>query len=285
MKRVLVLIIFLTVTACVPAAPTLIPAETAVVLTMAALPPAATPTPANTNTPMPPTITPIPTSPTDIDVNAPGAYCIPTDTNRDLAIVTRVLGGAAIEVAIDNMTYKVKYIGLDAPEISPDVEWQGPQAVDANEKLVVGRSTVLIKDVTESDEEGFLLRYVFANGVFVNYELLRQGYARALIEPPDTACQTALMVAQKEAFDAKTGVWSPTPIPTATVTSTPTITPIPSTPTFTLPPPCNCERRYTCNDFSTQDQAQSCYDYCTSAGYNIGLVDKNGNGLVCEGLD
>ena len=286
MKKTLTfLIIFLIITACSPSKTTLVPAETVAALTMAAMPATATSTATSTFTPIPPTITPIPTALTDIDYNAPGAYCIPLETKRDLAIVTRVLDGNTIEVAIENTTYPVKYIGLDAPDISPTVEWQAPQAVAANENLVVGRSVVLIKDVTESDDQGYLWRYVFANGVFVNYELIRQGFAIALIEPPDTACQTALMIAQKEAFDAKIGVWSPTPVPTSTITPTPTNTRVPATPTQTMPPPCNCERKYTCNDFATQEQAQTCYNYCTSLGYNIGLVDKNNNGLVCEGLE
>ncbi len=35
-----------------------------------------------------------------------------------------------------------------------------------------------MKDVYASDPEGYLPRFVIADGKFVNYEILREGYAR-----------------------------------------------------------------------------------------------------------
>jgi len=125
MKRVLIPFAFLFLTACFSPPATILPAETAAALTLAAMPPATTTSPGKaeeTLVPLPPSITP--TLPTDFDSNAPGAYCIPTDTERKRALVSRVIDGDTIEVSVDNYPYKVKYIGVDAPGVAPEVEWQ-----------------------------------------------------------------------------------------------------------------------------------------------------------------
>jgi micrococcal nuclease len=200
------------------------------------------------------------------------------------ALVSRVIDGDTIEVSVDNTPYKVKYIGVNAPGIAPEVEWQGPQSIAKNSDLVSGKFVVLVKDISEADAAGFLLRYVIVDDLFVNYELIRTGFARAELIAPDVTCGTAFLGAQSEAQSARLGVWSPTPVPTATVTPTATMTRTPTIttlPTRTLPPPCSCRRTYTCNNFTTQASAQACYEYC---GPGVGLIDKNNNGLVCESL-
>jgi len=284
MKRALLLIPLLALTACLPATVTLPPVDTVVALTMAALPAADTLTPAPSDTPLPPTASPTPTQPTDINPDAPGASCIPDNTQRDIGIVTRVIDGGTFEVAISDVSYTVKYIGLQAPAVNPAIEWHGPQSLAANDNLISGRSVVLIKDVSDNDALGALLRYVFVDGVFVNYELIQQGHAQALPVTPDLTCETTFLAAGAEARSASLGMWSPTPFPSATITPIPTNTSPPPPPTKTLVPVCDCSLRYTCNDFATHADAQACYLYCTALNFNIGLVDKNGNGLVCEGL-
>jgi Staphylococcal nuclease homologue len=48
-------------------------------------------------------------------------------------------------------------------------------------------ATILVKNVSES-RYGRLLRFVFVDTVMVNYELVREGYARATPYPSDTSC-------------------------------------------------------------------------------------------------
>ncbi len=281
MKRVLIFSVLLALVACAPPPVTLVPVNTLVALTMAAMPKTETPTtaPLPTATPTPPpTNTPIFG---EISSQAPGAQCIPSDTERTRALVTRVLDAQTIEAAIGNDTFRIRYIGVDAPGIIQTVEWQGPQAIAYNERLVGGQIVVLVKDISETNPEGELLRYVLTGNVFVNYEMIRQGYAKALVTPPDVACQNIFLVAQTEAQAGVIGVWAPTPLPTPTITLTPTSTPLP---TVTQLPPCGCQAGLSCNSFATHEDAQACYDYCTSIGKHTNLVDKNGNGKVCEGL-
>lgn len=111
-------------------------------------------------------------------------------------------------------------------------------------------------------------------------------------------------------------VWpTATPIPTAMPTVTPTPTPTPTEPRPTLPPPteppptepprpaptqtasppptptpanvvCDCSGDvYNCPDFTTQTQAQACYNYCMQVtGRDVHGLDGDDDGQACETL-
>lgn len=70
------------------------------------------------------------------------------------------------------------------------------------------------------------------------------------------------------------------PAATATTAPTPTATPNPSA-------PCPCDSNsLSCGDFTTQTDAQACYDYCmATVGSDIHRLDGNpNNGIACESL-
>jgi endonuclease YncB( thermonuclease family) len=149
-----------------------------------------------------------------------GTFQPPTDTpGRVRAQVVEVVDGDTIRVSIDGQAYTLRYIGIDAPETRhPDrpVEWMGPEATAANERLVDGETVYLEKDVSETDRYGRLLRYVYlTDGEFVNAALVRQGYAVASSYPPDVKYQDLLRRAEREAREAGRGLWSATPSPTS----------------------------------------------------------------------
>ena len=83
-----------------------------------------------------------------------------------------------------------------------------------------GKTVVLVKEVSETDVYDRLLRYVIADGAFVNYELVRQGHAEAVSYAPDTACFLTFLEAELNAREADIGMWAATPsakpMPTAT---------------------------------------------------------------------
>lgn len=69
-----------------------------------------------------------------------------------------------IDVSIDNVIYTVRYIGIDTPEtVHPEkpVEPFGPEASAKNSELVEGKKVILVKDVSETDQYGRLLRCGF----------------------------------------------------------------------------------------------------------------------------
>ena len=124
---------------------------------------------------------------------------------EDQVKVVRVIDGDTIEIAGGA---HVRYIGIDTPETYPKVEFYGPEAKAKNIELVEGKLVTLEKDVSETDKYGRLLRYVYVDGIFVNGELVRLGYAEAVAYPPDTRYQWQLEQLEKEAKSAKRGLWS-----------------------------------------------------------------------------
>lgn len=283
MKRIFLMIFAfsLALSACASPTLTLVPVDTLVAQTMAAMPKTDTPVPPTATAYIPYTDTPRPTS--DVLSDVPGAICIPRGTLQQRGIVTRVIDGDSIEVAIGNDVFQVNYIGISAPKLIPNIEWQAPQAAAANETLVGGQTVTLIQEVSDKDANGALLRHVIANKKFPSYELLWQGYAAALAQGPDTACANLFQNIQEQAQADISGIWAPTPVPTPTRTPTPTATLIPS---VTPIEPCNCRGpRLTCNSFPNQASAQACLDYCKANGFgDIFNLDKNENNLACEGL-
>jgi endonuclease YncB( thermonuclease family) len=179
--------------------------------------PTADPTVAATSTLMP-TVTPLPEIPP-----LPETECIPTATEREFATVLDVIDGDTIEVLIEGVRFRLRYISVDAPEVG---EPFFNQATTQNAELVLGKTVTLIRDVTESDEEGSLLRYVLAGNTFVNYSLVREGFANAMASPPDVACNPSFAEAQSQAVSDGRGLWAviPTPpAPTHTPASVPNI--------------------------------------------------------------
>jgi len=187
------------------------------------------------------------------------------------AQVVEVVDGDTINVSIDSQEYAVRYIGVNAPEThhpEKGVEWMGPEATRANEDLVGGQTVYLEKDVSETDRYGRLLRYVYRpDGTFVNAALVRQGYAHASAYPPDVSRQEQLRDAQREARDAERGLWGPKVVEQASSS-------------------CDCsDNHYNCSDFSTQAEAQMCYDYCQALGRgDVHWLDDDCDGVACESL-
>jgi len=123
----------------------------------------------------------------------------------DTAPVTRVIDGDTIIIEGD---YRVRYIGIDTPEIYPEVEAFGIEAWQANRRLVEGKEVRLERDVSETDKYGRLLRYVYVDDVLVNAELVKQGLARVKAYPPDTKYQDYLEEMEAEARGAGRGMWA-----------------------------------------------------------------------------
>ena len=123
----------------------------------------------------------------------------------DTARVTRVIDGDTITIAGG---YRVRYIGIDTPEVYPRVEAFGIEAWQANRELVEGKVVRLERDVTETDRYGRLLRYVWVDNILVEAELVRMGLARAKAYPPDTKYQDYLEQMEAEARQAGRGMWA-----------------------------------------------------------------------------
>jgi micrococcal nuclease len=148
------------------------------------------------------------------------------------ALVTNVVDGDTIDVEIEGVEYRLRYIGIDTPEtVDPrrPVGCLGPEASAYNRQLVEGRTVGLEKDVSETDQFGRLLRYVWlpaeatpsGQAEMVNAVLVREGYAQASTYPPDVKHQDLFLQLQSEARLARRGLWGDvctSPVPTAVPT-------------------------------------------------------------------
>lgn len=236
----------------------------------AMLPAASTPTLVNT------TVIPTATAPMVLLATAtlpapvvqiPG--CIPTGEAQS-ATVSRVVDGDTIHVVLDadGKDHSVRYIGVNSPEMSGQAYAQ--EATQRNWQLVANKRVMLYRDVSETDRYGRLLRYVLADGVFVNYQLVLNGAAMASSYPPDTACIPIFQQAETNARSASAGMWAVPAVPLATSASQ----------------PCTCQMPdLNCKDLGTHAKAQACFDYCMSKGFgDVYNLDGNLDGKACTSL-
>lgn len=140
---------------------------------------------------------------------------LPAGAGRSLTgTVTGVVDGDTIWVELDGRVEKVRYIGMDTPELHHPLRGEesgGREAAEINRRLVLGKSVRLELDVRERDRYRRLLAYVWVGDVLINAELVRLGYAHALTMPPNVAYARRIVRLEREAREAGRGLWSPVP--------------------------------------------------------------------------
>ena len=165
----LVTVLAIIALSCNTTQPTLTPPTPMAVSTIA---------PSNTSTPA---ITQVPTF---TATRSPTLTAAATATvTGESGTVMSVVDGDTIDVNIGGAVKRVRYIGMNTPESNQPCY---REATNANATLVSGKTVRLVKDVSETDRFGRLLRYVYVGVIFVNAALIEQGYAEAVEYPPDT---------------------------------------------------------------------------------------------------
>ena len=108
-------------------------------------------------------------------------------------IVTKVIDGDTVVV---EGGYHVRLLGMDADE-------KGYTCYDPAktrlETLVLGKQVVLERDVTDLDQYGRCLRYIFINGSNVDVQLVKEGLAVARFYEPDVKYRVEITQAEKQA--------------------------------------------------------------------------------------
>jgi micrococcal nuclease len=128
-------------------------------------------------------------------------------------LVVKVVDGDTIHVLVGGRREKVRYIGVDTPETkhpTKGVQCYGRAASAFNERLVAGERVRLVRDVEARDRYGRLLAYVYRarDGLFVNAELARLGYAQPLAIAPDVRHAARFAALAREARRSGRGLWS-----------------------------------------------------------------------------
>jgi micrococcal nuclease len=147
--------------------------------------------------------------------------CRGTSTGGEAgAIVERIVDGDTIDVTIEGRTERIRLIGIDTPEIAHpssgdrpgnDAECFGDEASAFTASLVpVGTPVRLERDVVGRDDYGRVLAYVHraSDGLFVNHEIVRRGYARPLTIAPNVTHHELMVEAARDAEQSGAGLWS-----------------------------------------------------------------------------
>ncbi len=138
---------------------------------------------------------------------------------KEKVILKYVIDGDTIELQNGE---KVRYIGIDTPELhqkgGDDDDCLAWVARERNRKLLEGKRITLIKDpASDRDKYNRLLRYVYADGIFVNKVLAKEGLAKSFFCkkewkncPPsqDKKRIKEILEAEKDAKENKRGIYS-----------------------------------------------------------------------------
>jgi micrococcal nuclease len=146
-----------------------------------------------------------------IPTNVLSPTIIVTPSEKQKVKVIRVVDGDTIEI---EGKIKVRYIGINTPEIYHDTTGKktgeqcfAEESYLENKRLVEGKTATLIKDVSDKDKYGRLLRYVYVDDLFVNDYLITNGFAKIMTIKPDTKYSLVFKQKGEEAKVNNLGIW------------------------------------------------------------------------------
>ena len=139
------------------------------------------------------------------------------------AQVIQIIDGDTIRVTINGNIEKVRFVGINTPEIAnrdhPD-EFMGPEAKDFTEKAIKDKDIYLEKDISDRDKYDRLLRYIWLEEPVANPStddigkktlngiLVKEGLAFSNFYKPDTKYQDQLEALENQAMEKAIGIWS-----------------------------------------------------------------------------
>ena len=129
---------------------------------------------------------------------------------------------AQVVDVIDGDTVKLsdgrslRYIGIDTPEMRrrdgehwvKEPEPYAQEATEANRRWVEGKRVRLEFDAQSQDRYGRLLAYVYVDDVFVNRQLLAEGFAQPLTVPPNVRHADEFREIARDARANSRGLWA-----------------------------------------------------------------------------
>jgi micrococcal nuclease len=131
------------------------------------------------------------------------------------AVVEKVVDGDTVVLQSGE---KVRLIGINAPETDGGGEQFGVEAKLWLQEKVEGRKVYLEKDVSDTDQYGRTLRYLWVDipdGIsennirefMVNAVMVAEGYAQPYTFPPDVRYADLIMELAREAHSQERGLW------------------------------------------------------------------------------
>ena len=106
---------------------------------------------------------------------------------------------------------RVRYIGIDSPEVESEyskAEPFGDEARELNRGLVYLKKVRIEFDNEKYDQYGRLLAYVFLeDGTFINNAMITAGYAHCLPKKPNVKYEKLFLKSQQNAMQSNKGIW------------------------------------------------------------------------------
>lgn len=131
--------------------------------------------------------------------------------------VNEVIDGDTIRVRDieSDEIFRVRYLGIDTPELDGFgyESCFANEAMERNEDLVLDQKLILELDRDKYDRFGRTLAYVYTldedgeKDVFINLELLQEGYARFYLDKQNTSRQDELIEVALSAQEDFSGLW------------------------------------------------------------------------------
>ncbi|MFC6085512.1 thermonuclease family protein [Sphaerisporangium aureirubrum] len=200
------------------------------------------------------------------------------------AKIKKVLSGDTLEILYKRRTLRVRLLNINAPDKGQC--WYRPATTRTATLLPADTNAYFLRDKKLKDTGGRYLLYAWTpTGTFVNRNLVRYGYARAVLHSPNTRYIDLLRAEQTKAQQAHLRIWSthcdsPTNSPAPTPTPKPKPKPKPkSSPKPTPPPSGNDPRFDTCAEANRNGYGP--YRRDLDPEYHW-YQDRDGDGIVCE---
>jgi micrococcal nuclease len=123
--------------------------------------------------------------------------------------VVRVVSGQSFEVLgmgnQPNLVSQVRLVGIDAPDLRQR-PW-GDKSKERLEAIIANQPVMLEFDVEAKDRTGRTLAYVWKDGVLLNEQLVKDGYALFIARSPNHKYDLKLERAQQWARLMGLGIW------------------------------------------------------------------------------
>ena len=120
----------------------------------------------------------------------------------DIGLVTRVVDGDTIDVLLNGVNTRIRYLQMNTPERD---EPCSRAATQANAELVAGKTVRLVADKALVDPYDRLLRFIYVDDVNVNRALVEQGFAEVVLYPPNDMHYQEFLRLEQEAAAAGRG--------------------------------------------------------------------------------
>lgn len=155
-------------------------------------------------------------SPSPLYSQADGSETVAVSTDRfhgqPSYPVTRVIDGDTLDIEKDGKKVRIRLLGVDTPELAPELRQRfGKEARLFLKNLLQGERVFLEADPENTvDKYGRTLAYVYRapDGLFVNLELIRQGYAQLFRKFPFKH-KELFTREEKRAREKQKGLWDP----------------------------------------------------------------------------